>query len=109
MKHSHPGIPGRRVVVILLAATALLLALYEPQITLPRNTYDYVIAVDVTQSMNTTDTVLDGVRLSRLDYTKRLLHRVLPRLPCGSRVGWALFTQYRVLLLFEPVEVCAHY
>jgi len=29
-------------------------------------------------------------------------------LPCGSKLGWAIFTEYRSYLLFAPVEVCAN-
>lgn len=101
--------PNRRVLLAAFASLGLLLALLDPQVKLPRATFDYVIALDITQSMNTTDTLLDGVPTSRLDYARRALHRVLPRLPCGSRVGWAVFTEYRVFLLFAPVEVCANY
>jgi mxaL protein len=102
-------LPGRRTWLTGLGAACLLGACLEPEVTLPQRTFDYVIALDVTQSMNTTDTVLDGVRMSRIAYAKRLLQRLLPRLPCGSRIGWAIFTEYRVFLLFTPVEVCANY
>ena len=30
-------------------------------------------------------------------------------LPCGSKVGWAVFAEYRTLLLLSPVEVCDNY
>ena len=30
-------------------------------------------------------------------------------LPCGSRVGWGAFAEYRSLLLLSPVEVCENY
>jgi mxaL protein len=102
-------LPGRRTWLTAVAAACLLAACLEPEITLPQRTFDYVITLDITQSMNTTDTVLDGVRMSRIAYAKRLLQGLLPRLPCGSRVGWAIFTEYRVFLLFTPVEVCANY
>jgi mxaL protein len=102
-------LPGRRTWVTALIATCLVGAMLEPAVTLRRPTYDYVITLDVTQSMNTRDVALDGVRMSRIHYAKRLLRGLLPRLPCGSRVGWAIFTEYRVFLLFTPVEVCANY
>jgi mxaL protein len=37
------------------------------------------------------------------------MRELLPRLPCGSRVGWAVFADYRTLPLLLPVEVCSHY
>lgn len=102
-------LPGRRTWLTTLAAACLLAACLEPEITLPERTFDYVITLDITQSMNTTDTMLGGVRMSRIAYAKQLLQQLLPRLPCGSRVGWAIFTEYRVFTLFTPVEVCANY
>jgi len=95
--------------VLALVAACLVGACLEPEIVLQRPTYDYIIALDITQSMNTRDMALAGVRMSRILYAKRLLKGLLPRLPCGSRVGWAIFTEYRVFLFFTPVEVCANY
>jgi mxaL protein len=100
---------GPRTWATALIAVCLVAAILEPGVMLRRPTFDYVITLDVTQSMNTTDTVLDGRHLSRIAYAKRLLRGLLRRLPCGSRVGWAIFTEYRVFLLFTPVEVCANY
>lgn len=92
------------------AALVLLLAtLFDPHITLPRRSYDFVIVLDITQSMNTEDYVLDDKPVSRLRYVKHVLHQVLRDLPCGSRVGWSIFSEYRVLPLVAPVEVCADY
>jgi mxaL protein len=44
--------------------------------------------------------------VSRLALAKHALHLALEDLPCGSKVGWAIFTEYRSYLLFTPVEVC---
>jgi mxaL protein len=33
----------------------------------------------------------------------------LRELPCGSRIGWAAFAEYRTLLLLAPIEVCSNY
>ncbi|MGH8295677.1 MAG: MxaL protein [Steroidobacteraceae bacterium] len=101
--------PGRRTGVTALIAACLLAACLEPAVVMRRPTFDYVITLDITQSMNTEDTVLDGVHMSRIRYAKRLLAGLLRRLPCGSRVGWAIFTEYRVFVLFTPVGVCANY
>lgn len=109
MKGGWRLLPGRRTWVAALIAACLLAAFLEPAVVLRRPTFDYVITLDITQSMNTRDAVLDGVRMSRIRYAKSLLAGLLRRLPCGSRVGWAIFTEYRVFLLFTPVEVCANY
>jgi mxaL protein len=99
----------RGVVLAVLAALGLLIALADPQVLIPRATVDALVVLDITQSMNATDATLEGRRVSRLDFAKSMLHRVLPRLPCGSRIGWGVFTEYRVFVLFTPVEVCSNY
>jgi mxaL protein len=109
MRGGWRRLPGGRALITALAAACLLAALLGPAVVLQRPTYDYIITLDITQSMNTRDAVLDGARMSRIAYAKRLLREVLSRLPCGSRIGWAVFTEYRVFLLFTPVEVCANY
>jgi len=109
MRSGWRRIPGPRTWIAGLAVACLVGALLEPSLVLRRPTYDYIIALDITQSMNTRDVVLDGAHMSRIHYAKRLLNGLLPRLPCGSRVGWAVFTEYRVFLFFNPVEVCANY
>jgi mxaL protein len=109
MRSGWRRLPGRRTWITALIAACLVGAFLEPSFVLPRPTYDYIITLDITQSMNTRDVVLDGVRMSRIQYARRLLKGLLPRLPCGSRIGWAVFTEYRVFLFFTPVEVCANY
>ena len=90
------------------AATALAICLLEPGWPVERARFDYVIVLDITQSMDVQDQSLDGKPVSRLSYAKQALRRALLHLPCGSKVGWAVFTEYRAFLLFEPVEVCAN-
>jgi mxaL protein len=109
MRSGWQLLPGRRTWITALIAACLVGAVLEPAVVLRRSTYDYIITLDITQSMNTRDAVLDGVHMSRIGYAKRVLKALLPRLPCGSRIGWAIFTEYRVFLLFTPVEVCANY
>ena len=95
-----------------LTGVAMLLlgaCLFEPRWTTTRNAYDFVITLDITQSMNVADVEIDGKPASRLDYAKKLLRETLPELPCGSRVGWAIFSEHRVLLLVAPIEVCSNY
>jgi mxaL protein len=64
--------------------------------------------LDVTQSMNVADQMLDGKPASRLAYAKQSLRGAMLRLPCGSKLGLGLFTEYRSYLLLAPVEVCAN-
>jgi mxaL protein len=93
-----------------LAAVALTaLALVAPRPVLPRRVFDGIVVLDITQSMNTLDALLDGRPASRLEFAKAQLHRALARLPCGARIGWGVFTEYRSYVLLLPVEVCANY
>lgn len=90
--------------MLLLAA-----ALFGPHWNTTRPAFDYVVAIDVTQSMNVRDYEINGEPVSRLAYTKHVLRQTLSDLPCGSRIGWAIFTEYRVLMLVAPAEVCDNY
>jgi len=90
------------------AATALATCLLQPGWPVERARFDHVIVLDITQSMDVQDESLDGKPASRLSYAKEALRRALLHLPCGSKVGWGVFTEYRAFLLFEPVEVCAN-
>uniref|UniRef100_UPI0013C320D0 vWA domain-containing protein n=1 Tax=Azohydromonas sediminis TaxID=2259674 RepID=UPI0013C320D0 len=91
-----------------LAVLALAATLAEPTWTLPRPRVEHVVAIDVTQSMDVVDVRHEGRPVSRLELAKRALRDALPALPCGSKIGLAVFTEYRAFLLLAPAEVCAH-
>jgi mxaL protein len=101
------GTPARVALLCACALTAL--ALLGPRPVLPRRVFDGIVVLDITQSMNTLDGLLDGQPVSRLALAKARLHRALARLPCGARVGWGVFTEYRSYVLLLPIEVCANY
>ncbi|HEY9065715.1 MAG TPA: vWA domain-containing protein [Burkholderiaceae bacterium] len=90
------------------AALALVVCLLGPGWPAERARFDHVIVLDITQSMDVQDQLLDGDPVSRLVYAKQALREALRQLPCGSRIGWGVFTEYRSFLLFEPIEVCAN-
>ena len=90
------------------AALALAGCLLRPEWPVERDRFDHVIVLDITQSMDVQDEAVDGKPVSRLAHAKQALRDALLHLPCGSKVGWAVFTEYRAFLLFEPVEVCAN-
>lgn len=94
----------------LLGAAALALAagFTNPGLTLQRARFEHIVVLDVTQSMNVTDMRWGTKPAARLAFAKQALHDALPRLPCGSKLGWAIFTEYRSFLLLAPVEVCAN-
>lgn len=103
-------LPRVRLETAALALAALLLAIgfFQPTLPWKRALFEHVVVIDVTQSMNVTDQQLDGKPAARLAFARRALHEALSELPCGSRLGWAIFTEYRSYLLFTPVEVCAN-
>jgi mxaL protein len=92
-----------------IALVLMLVGLFAPRVNLPRQTYDYIVFFDITQSMDVQDYEIDGLPVSRLDYARYSARRALRELPCGSRVGWGAFAEYRSLLLLAPVEVCSNY
>jgi mxaL protein len=90
------------------AAASLALSLLSPTLPMTRARFEQIVVLDVTQSMNVTDEAIAGRPVSRLDWIKHLLGAAIDDLPCGSRLGWAIFTEYRSYLLWTPVEVCAN-
>lgn len=105
----HMRLPSRLVLqraLLALACVLLSLALFAPPLKVNRETFDLLAVVDITQSMNVLDYPVDGAPMSRLAFTKRALQRTLLDLPCGSKLGLGIFTEYRTFVLFTPVEVC---
>ena len=100
---------GRTDGSIVAAVLLFALALWLPPVTLQRPTYNYLVTFDLTQSMDVEDMAWNGQPASRLAAARVAMRELLPRLPCGSRVGWAVFADYRTLPLMLPVEVCSHY
>ena len=98
---------GQRVTSV--ALLFLTIAIFLPPFEVPRATYDYLVVFDITQSMNVEDYELDGAPVSRLTFARAAVRRTLHELPCGSRVGWGIFTEYRTLVLLAPIEVCENY
>jgi len=88
------------------AFLCLFAAVLAPHLMIRRSAYEFLAVVDITGSMNARDYVLDGRPASRLEKVERVLRDLLARLPCGSRMGLAAFTERRTFLLFEPVDVC---
>ena len=103
------GLATRQNLPILLAATLLAVAVWLPPITLQRSTYQYLVTFDVTQSMEVDDQTLAGAAASRLAFARAAAREALRRMPCGSKVGWAIFADYRVMPLVLPIEVCENY
>jgi mxaL protein len=90
------------------AALALGAGLLNPGVMMERERFQHVVVLDITQSMNVADVQIDGRPASRLALAKHALRESLLRLPCGSKLGWGIFTEHRSLLLIAPIEVCAN-
>jgi mxaL protein len=107
-----------RTVAIGAALGWLLPALLPIRLPLPQRVFEGIVIIDITQSMDVPDmrllsnearTMLSATRsATRLEFAKESLWRAIPGLPCGSKLGLGVFTEYRSLLLLEPVEVCAN-
>lgn len=106
---AFPGLRDRRALCLGAAFVLLIAAALAPHFETQRKAYDVLAAVDITGSMNARDYISDGRPQSRLEKVKRVLRDLLTKLPCGSRMGLALFTERRSFLLFEPVEICGAY
>jgi mxaL protein len=94
---------------VAIALFLLLVAILIPPFNVSRATYDYLVVFDITQSMNVEDYEVDGSPVSRLTFAREAVRRTLRELPCGSRVGWGVFAEYRTLVLLAPIEVCDNY
>lgn len=92
------------VAFILIAA-----ALWFPKTDRTIKVMDILFVIDITQSMDVEDAEVAGEQVSRLTWAKDYSQKTLVDLPCGSHVGLAVFSEYRSLILMNPVEVCANY
>ncbi len=97
---------GRWLLVIL---ALLLVALLRPKFSMPQEILNSIFVVDVSQSMNTRDYLVSDKPTSRIHVVRDTLRKSLATMPCGSRMGLAIFSEYRSFLLLSPVEVCDNY
>lgn len=91
---------------LLLAAFALLLSFLRPRIPATVTEHDLLFVVDVTQSMEVADMRSGELPITRLQAAHKAIEQALRDLPCGSRIGFGVFTEYRSFLLLQPVELC---
>lgn len=95
--------------LLIAVVVLLLLAIYKPQIQLWQNVHNYLLVADVSQSMNAQDIKLDNKIVSRMDYTKHLMKRIVETSSCGTYISLGVFAAENVGLLLMPLEVCANY
>ena len=94
---------------LLVVLMLLGLALTRPSLPLQKDVFNAIVVVDISQSMNTLDYRIGEITTSRLQAVKNTLNDSLRQIPCGSKIGLAIFTEYRSFLLLAPIEVCANY
>jgi mxaL protein len=101
---------NRRDSLLLTVAFVLLLAaLLRPTVPIKHDIYSYMLILDITQSMNTQDAIINGKPASRLAYTQKVLSELVTSMPCGTKVSIAPFAGVSVAPLYTPIEVCANY
>ncbi|AFJ01477.1 MxaL protein, putative [Methylophaga frappieri] len=94
---------------MLVALGLVAAALWLPSVPSDVDIMDGLFVLDVTDSMNVEDAVLDGEKVSRLVWAKEFTRRVFLEMPCGAHAGLAIFSEARALILMNPVEVCRNY
>jgi len=101
---------SRRDIAMLSSAFLLLVgAIANPSVPLPHNIYTYMFVVDISQSMNVKDMVIDNKPVSRMQFTQRMMHDITANLPCGTKVSIGLFAGVSVAALYHPIEICSNY
>ena len=100
---------NRQFWLFFIAFLLTIATLYKPKISWPQHFFRQIHVFDITQSMNVEDVPFKGGRIRRLEAAKRASRAALERMPCGSELGFAIFTEHRSFLLLTPVDVCANY
>jgi len=108
MKITYPA-PFKHGLILILALIAVLVATLSPKIELRRDIRNYLFIVDITQSMNVQDMLLNGSKASRIAYARRLLSETVKGLPCGTKISVGLFADSSVDVLYTPIEVCSNF
>lgn len=99
-------IENYETVLLVLAISMLALALLKPNINLKQAVHNYLLVADVSQSMNAEDEKLNDKSVSRLDYTRKLMKKIVQTSPCGTYFSVGVFASDNVALLITPLEVC---
>jgi mxaL protein len=95
--------------IMILSVFLCLLAMYNPTLQFKKSITSYMLLVDVSQSMNAEDLVVNDKPITRIDYTKLLLKRIIDKSDCGSFFSINIFVADNVANIIEPVEKCNNY
>ena len=94
---------------LFLSIIFLIVGLINPKVTIERDIYNYIFVVDISQSMLTKDMTIDGEKISRLDFSKKLLQGIMDQLPCKTNVSVAMFAGVSVAATYTPINVCDNF
>ena len=94
---------------LLISFFLMVLALINPSIPVKQSLYNYILIADISQSMNTEDMKINQKTVSRLDYTKHIMSRLVEDFPCGTKVSIGMFAGVSVSATYSPIEVCENF
>ena len=94
---------------LFLSIIFVIVGLINPKITIERDIHNYIFVVDISQSMLTKDMTIDGEKISRLDFSKKLLQGIMDQLPCKTNVSVAMFAGVSVAATYTPINVCDNF
>lgn len=97
------------LVIMLLTVALCLLAINNPTIQFKKSITSYMLLVDVSQSMNAEDLLVNDSPITRIDFTKLLLKQIINKSDCGSFFSINIFVADNVANIVEPVEKCKNY
>jgi len=95
--------------VMFLALLLCILAMYNPTLQFKKSITSYMLLVDISQSMNAEDLVVEESPITRINYTKILLKKIIDKSDCGSFFSINIFVADNVANIIEPVEKCNNY
>ena len=105
MKHLFKKIiSDKNIGFLFLSIIFLILGLINPKVTIERDIHNYIFVVDISQSMLTKDMSLDGEKVSRLDYSKKLLQGIMDQLPCKTNVSIAMFAGVSIAATYTTIQ-----
>jgi len=102
-------IGDKNISFLCLSIFFLILGLINPKVSIERDIHNYIFVVDISQSMLTKDMSIEGQKVSRLDYSKKLLQGIMDQLPCKTNVSIGMFAGVSVAATYTPINICDNY
>ena len=102
-------IGDKNISFLCLSIVFLISGLINPKVNIERDIHNYIFVVDISQSMLTKDMSIEGQKVSRLDYSKKLLQGIMDQLPCKTNVSIGMFAGVSVAATYTPINICDNY